>query len=523
MNKKLTCAVIIVLAVSGFFAYGQEQKELSLTLEDAIVKALKSNLNVAVQVYTPEYARASITRAKEFFMPRIDISGNDNRSESPATFSILNTGTTVGYTWNSSAAVTQQIPFGGNIEASLSYYRNKTNQLFQNYNPYYQSTLNFTLTQPLLRNFGWSISRTQIIVAETGFESSRGQFKATLANTIFSVEQAYWNLVFSIEYLKVKQQSLQLGRDLLSKTKKEVEVGQTAPIEVLRAEATVASRDADLIQAEAQVKSRREDLKALLNLGTGKADAANAQLLIPADQPTFKPFQITFDDALQLALAKRPELEAQKATIEGDTVNFSYAKNQLLPQLNFVLTKMSPGISGDRLIYQNNDPFTGIIVGTIPGSVSQSMHDAFRFLYNNWTVGVTLSIPIGDIFSHAAYAQAKINLQQQQAQLKYQEQQIYVEVSNAVLDLETAAKSVDAYRIARELAEKTLEAETKKLNVGLTTNYFVLTYQDSLASARSAELQALVSYNIAVANIAKVTGTSLEKRNISVADYLGSK
>ena len=128
--------------------------------------------------------------------------------------------------------------------------------------------------------------------------------------------------------------------------------------------------------------------------------------------------------------------------------------------------------------------------------------------------------PFGDVLGKAGYAYAKLDLEQAQAQLKTQEQSIFLEVSDAVRSLETAAKSVDAYRIARELAEKQLAAEMKKLSVGMSTNYFVLTYQDALASARSLEIQSLVGYNIAVANIAKVTGTTLEQRNISLSDYI---
>jgi outer membrane protein TolC len=120
----------------------------------------------------------------------------------------------------------------------------------------------------------------------------------------------------------------------------------------------------------------------------------------------------------------------------------------------------------------------------------------------------------------ANYAYAKLDLEQSQARLKNQEQQISLEVSTAVLNLETAAKSVDAYRIARELAEKQLEAEMKKLNVGLSTNYFVLQYQNDLATARSLELKALVDYNVALAKIAQVTGSTLETRNITLTDYI---
>ena len=327
-----------------------------------------------------------------------------------------------------------------------------------------------------------------------------------------SVETAYWNLVYSVENLKTLQQALQSGRDLLAKTKKEVEVGQKAPIEVLDSEATVARREADILQAEAMVKRSQDQLKTLLNQGGDPS--AKGQNLRPADTPNFKPFTITLDEAFEKAMARRPDIEVAKSTIETKRINFRFAKNQILPQLDLQLVKMSPGLSGQQYSYDPENPFLPPTPGA-PGSASEAFRNAFKFLYNNWTAGVTLTIPFGDVVGRGNYAYAKLDLAQTQARLKNQEQQIYLEVSDAILTLETAAKSVDAYRIARELAAKQLEAEMKKLAVGMSTNYFVLTYQDALASARSMELKALIDYNVAVANIAKVTGSTLETRNIT--------
>jgi outer membrane protein len=515
-NRRIVTA-LLALALFGGFAFGQEKRVVSLTLEDSIVKALKNNLNVAAEVINPELASASVSRAKQFFMPTFQVDLTGNHMEQLSTWSLQGTGKYIMKTTGSTASVGQNIPFGGNFTMSLSYDYQKNNQLFQSYNPSYTSRLNFALTQPLLRNFGRMVSRREILVAQNNLEVSRHQFKTVLINIVYSVEAAYWNLSYAIENLKTLQQALQSGRDLLAKTKKEVEVGQKAPIEVLNAEATVARREADILQAEAMVKRSQDQLKILLNL---EADpSAKGLSIFPADTPTFKPYQISLDDALDRAMARRPDLEAAKSSIDTKRINFRYAKNQRLPQLDLQLVKASPGISGAQFIYDPDNPFLPPTPGD-QGSAGQAFRDTFKFLYNNWTAGVTLTIPFGDVVGRANYAYAKLDLEQTQARLKDQEQQIYLEVSDAVLTLETAAKSVAAYRIARELAEKQLEAEMKKLGVGMSTNYFVLTYQDALASARSLELRALVDFNIAVANIAKVTGSTLEARSITLGDYV---
>ena len=512
MNKQRIVTSFLVLALLGGFAIGQEKKDVSLTLEDSIVQALKNNLNVAVEVLNPELASATVSRARQYFMPTFQVDLTGNRYEQLSTGPFQATDKYINKATSSTASIAQQIPFGGTLQASLSYDYSRSNQLFQSYNPSYQSRLNLVLTQPLLKNFGWAVSRREIIVALNSLDVSRNQFKTVLINLVYSVEAAYWNLVYSVENLKTLQQALQSGRDLLAKTKKEVEVGLKAPIEVLNAEATVARREADILQAEAMVKRSQDQLKTLLNQGGDPS--AKGQNLRPADTASFKPFAISLDEAFEKAMARRPDIEVAKSTIETKRINFRYAKNQRLPQLDLQLVKASPGISGAQFIFDPDNPFLPPTPGDT-GSAAQAFGDTFKFLYNNWTAGVTLTIPLGDVVSHANYTYAKLDLEQTQARLKNQEQQIYLEVSDAVLTLETAAKSVNAYRIARELAEKQLEAEMKKLAVGMSTNYFVLTYQDALASARSLELRALVDYNLAVANIAKVTGSTLETRNIT--------
>jgi outer membrane protein TolC len=517
MNKRRIITSLLALALFGGFCLAQETKDLSLTLEDSIVKALKNNLNVAAEVINPGLASATVSQANQMYMPTLQIDLSGNRYEQLSTWSLQSAGTYINKSTSSTASIAQLIPFGGSFTASLSYDYNKNNQLFQSYNPSYTSRLNFALTQPLLKNFGWTVSRREIIVAQNNFEISRSQFKTVLIDTVYSVEAAYWNLVYSIENLKTLRQALESGRDLLTKTKREVQVGTKAPIEVLNAEATVARREADILQAEALVRRSQDQLRMLLNLGVDTS--VQGQNLVAADKPEFKPFAITLEEAYAKAMARRPELETAKSTIGTKSVNFRFAKNQILPQLDLQVVKTSPGISGQQYIYDPANPFGDPTPGA-PGSASQAFKDAFKFLYNNWTAGVTLTIPFGDVIGKANYAYAKLDLEQAQARLKTQEQQVFLEVSDAVRTLETAAKSVDAYRIARELAERQLEAEMKKLNVGMSTNYFVLTYQDALASARSMELKALVDYNIAVANIAKVTGSTLEARNISLSEYI---
>ena len=181
------------------------------------------------------------------------------------------------------------------------------------------------------------------------------------------------------------------------------------------------------------------------------------------------------------------------------------------------LSYWSPGISGDRLIYPDNDFFSSPI-GKIPGSASDSLRDAFKLLYSNWNVGVTLSVPVGSIVSKADLSYARADLAQSQVRLRSLEQQVALEVSDALRTVETNAKRVEAYRVARELAEKSLDAEIKKLQVGLSTNYFVFEFQDRLANARSIELRAKIDSILSAERLEKAMGVSLDKRGFKIAN-----
>jgi outer membrane protein TolC len=512
MKKSFVFAVFFTFMCSFLSAEGEET--LSLSLEDCIIRALRDNLKVAVEVYNPEIADVSVTRAKEVFMPQLELSYLNRHTESPSYWWLEAAEVSESDYADASLSLNQKIPFGGNLSLNLESYRSTTNQGFQLLDPRYGSTLTFSFVQPLLKDFGFKMGRKEIIIAQNNLEVSRNQLKSILLETISSVQEAYWNLTYAVENLKVKQQSLQLAKDLLEKNKKEVEVGKLAPIEILNAETVVASREADILQAEALVKRGEDVLKNILNIA--EEEGVPSKIITLLDKPTFVKREVTLAEALTQAYAYRPDLEVTRTNISTSEFNVSVAKNQMLPGLDLNLSYWSPGLSGDRILYLNDNPFLGIVIGKEEGRAADSIRDAFKFLYQNLSVSVTLSLPLSNIFTKAELAKANLELEKNLLELENLEKQVLLEVKDAVREIETNAKRVEAYRVARELAERRLEAEEKKLHVGLTTNYFVLEYQEALATARSNEIKALVDYNLAWAKLEKATGVSLDSRNIRI-------
>lgn len=521
-SAKRTIGIITTFCLLGLTSVMAQtnEKTLSLSLEECIIKGLEKNLDIAVNVLDPELSDLSVSAAREKFYPSLsmDFSKRDTVS---ASFSFLDArgAETATVTDNYSARINQMVPTGGTFSVSMDGYKTDSNRTGTTINPRYGTTLTFSFSQPLLRNFGTKITRRDIIVAQNNYETTRAQFKDALINTVYSIEEAYWNLKYNIELLKVRQQSLKLAEDLLEKNKRSVEVGTMAPIEILTAESEVATRKADIIAVQSQIKNYEDQLKTLLNLIEEDPDIDSVRIN-PTDSPDFEFREVDLQKAIGTALQNRADLAVTKISIDTRQLNLSYARNQMLPDLSLQASYWSPGVSGDQILYQNNNPLSGVIVGVIPGGVSGAFKDTVGFKYQNWNVSLSLNIPLSNFLSKATYSQAKVNLEQTLLQLKNQEQQAILEVKNAVRTMQSDFQQVEAYRAARELAERKMVAEEEKLKVGLTTNYLVLLNQREYRNAQVMELRSIIDYNLSQARLNRALGVTLDAKNIKVSDVL---
>jgi outer membrane protein TolC len=518
-------AALILLSLSGLRAdqaasspppaqTAPPAKPSSLTLEDAVVQAVRRNLGVAVQVYSYREADIAVTQANEKFIPSLSFRATQQNQNS-ASFSWMDASDlTTSKSFVATGGITQQGPLGGSFSISVMGDKYDTNSRFSTINPRYDGQLSFSLTQPLLRNFGWQTSRRDIIVARNDRDIAENTLKSTLLDTVYTVEQAYWNYVYAIEYLKVQRQSLALAEALLDKSRKEIAIGTLAPKEILSSQSEVSLIKGTLLQAETGVKDAADTLRGLINAPLDK-DVSD---FLPADTPGFAKRDVSLEAELATAFKNRPDMQSSALGIKSKEIDYSYAKNQNLPQLDLTAQYWSPGVSGDRILWQDNNPLTGVILGVVSGGASAALKDAVAFKYNNWTIQLQLTVPLSTMITRAAVTAAKAMLDQQVAMMKQTEQRAYLEVRAAVRAVETNFLRVGAQREARELSEQKLEAEEAKLKVGLSNNFFVLNYQRDLANARTYELRAMIDYTLSLALLDKVTGTSLDKRNIRIAD-----
>ena len=519
MYQLIKKAMLLVIFIFSFVLENQAQTDpgnIALSLEDCILKALKNNLNIAIEKLNPRLSNISISQAKEKYLPQLAFSIN-KRNTNSASYSWLDASDQVETQYQFySTNFTQNVPTGALLTISLENSQNRTNRRFQTINPRYGSTLTFDFVQPLLRNFGFKINNREIIIARNNKEISDTRFKTVLLETIYNVESSYWNLVYSIENLKAREQSLILAQDLLERNQRSVEIGRLAPIDIQSAVAEVATREADILEAEALVKNNEDILKSIINL---KVELNSDDIsIVPGDKPVIEEDVLTLEQALEKARRNRPDLQEIQIDLENRDIDLSYAKNQLLPDLNLTASYWSPGISGTQILYMNDNPTTGNIIGTVPGGSTDALKDAFNFKYENWSVGLSLDIPFNTFFARNQVEQAEVNLLQSKLRLQEIEQQILLEIKTASRAVETNLKRVKAYRIARELTEKKLETELERLRLGNSTNYDVFLFQRDLSDARSNELKAIIDYNLSLAYRDLVLGTSLIEKKITISD-----
>ncbi len=517
MKKRFFLIFFIMIFIGRMYGGG---KIIKLSLQDCISQALKKNLDLKIETLSFEQAEKSLLSFKGLFIPELSLNYSKRKTKSPASSFLDGANISKTETDNYEFQLMEKTPTGGNFRLTLSQSKTETNNRFYGFNPSYNSRLTFAFTQPLLKGFGLTVTKKEILIAANTRESSFYSLKQKVIDTIFRVEQAYWNLVYARMNLKVQQDALALAKDLLAKNEKQVKVGTLAPIEIMVAKSEVASRESEIIRSKAAIKSAEDNLKRILNIK--KFEGSWDFEIIPVDNPkTEINFRIPpIKEAIKIAKKHNPTIKQLEFSLKSRGIDVKYAKNQLLPSLDFQASYWTTGVAGDRIIYENNDFFTGNIIAIIKGNSSDALKDVIKALYNNWSVSLNLKIPLSNSALKARYASSKIEFEKAVLQIKSAEQSVIQEIRNAIMEVETNLRMVKATALARELAKSKLDAEEKKLMTGLSTNYQVVQYQKDYEQAKSSEVKAIVDLNIAILKFKKALGTLLEDRGIKFKNII---
>ena len=473
---------------------------LSLTLQETIETVLKNNISISVQSYNSKINEQFIFEKEADFDPTVDFEftvGEETR-QSASTLADSKT-RDLDYDWDFS--VSQKFVTGGDYELTMDNNKNQSSSSRTSLNPIYSSDLALTVTQPLLKDFGIDLNKREIYIAKNDQKISDHQFTEKVIDTVTDAENIYWDLVFSIEDLKVKETSLQRARDLEKQVKAQVDVGTLAELEILQAKSNVASREERLLNAQNLIDDNGDNLKSILNFSFDSEEGLIK--IIPADSPVFEPgSENSLEEALQTALIHRPDLLAKKMELDNRNIETKYNENQTLPTLDLVGSLGLNGLSGDS--------------STKNGSYDSALSEAFSTDFRLWQFGINLSYPLGNRAAKSKLAAKRLEVAQLLLDIKELEKNIVVEVREAHRQIKTDIKRVQATRVARKLAEEKLNAEEKKFKVGLSTSFNVLEFQEDLAEKQSNEIKAVIDYNKSLNRLNQVMARTLEAHDIKL-------
>lgn len=480
---------------------------LRLSLDEAIRTAVLQNIGVQIQRYDYREAGQSLLEAYGPFdwFTTADIEHQSSTSPTVSSFSSSASRKTFA-----NFGVTQLLPTGGTYDVSFN--NNRTVQTGGGafLSPQYGANANIGLQQPLLRNFGIDITRRGIYLARNTLGINSEEFRRILINTAVSVEQAYLDLVYARRFVDVQKEALFLARDQARITQIRINVGASAPLDILQPRVQIATTEEALIAAVAQVRDAEDQLRALLNLPPAEWNRP----IIPTDAVVYTPMTLDPEAAVARAFDLRPELRESRLSTENARIQYRYARNQVLPRLDAIVNYGAAGVGGTPVT--TTDPFTGQPLNISSSAYPHALSQVLQQNFPSWTVGVQVGVPILNIGARAEARRSELELDRNKALEAQTQQTIALDVRTNVRAIDTNSKEIVASRTAREAAEQNLDAERKRYENGMTTIFQVLQIQQQLSDARARELQALVAYNKAVSSYHRAVGDLLDVRNIQI-------
>jgi len=549
--------------------------KLELSLQDAIALALENSMDIVVQRYFPWMGDVSLlkTRAGGFSYPTPGVSFLESTANVPElfydpvlsqtlSFSDVTTpinnpfisgtaGTGVSSGRTQAAALTshsatyntqyqQWFDWGTTFNASWN--NNRASSIAANFfNPFVQSSLTITLSQQLLAGAGRFVNRRNIIIAENNRKILDLAFAQQAITTTTNTVNAYWELAYARENVKVQQQAVTVAEKLYNDNKKQLEIGTMAPLDVTRAESELASDRTNLIVAQTTQLQDELVLKNFISKDPMASNLINVEV-IPTDKPT-PPGAIeaaSFEDAVKEAFEKRPDVTEQALNLKNAQVDVRATRNALLPTATLGLEYSSAGLAGNSFITGPTSSFTntgvpvvdnagvpipgnfvGSAVPNVTGTSKQGFGTAQSQIFHNtfpvYAAQLTFSVPLRNRANQADNIHAQLVERQFEAQVQQIKNNAVLDVRNTTIALEQGRAQVQSASKARELQQQTFDAEQKKYQLGATTVYNVILTQRDLITAQGTELRALANLAEAKANYERALGRTLDVNNVTIA------
>ena len=552
--------------------------KLELSLQDTIELALENSLDIAVQRYYPWIADAGLLNARSGFSsfgtPGSTVSSS-TASINPFAFFITNfdplvtstativdvttpinnpfisgTGTSslssiISHTATFNNQFSQTFHTGTNVTVAWNNTRSSSTSIANFFNPAVSSNLQVSISQPLLNGFGREMGTRNIRIAQNVRKIADWAFAQQAITTITNTINAYWELVYARENVKVNQQAVAVAQKLYEDNKKQLEIGSLAPLDVTRSESELATDQQNLIFAQTVQLQDEQTLKNFIAKDPLAPNVINIEI-IPTDAPT-QPATIeapTFEEAIKEAFAKRPELQEEEYNLKDAAIDVRATRNALLPSLTLNAFYQSVGLAGNSsilgaatigkgtipIVDANGNPvivnggeifepsITTPVTGTSQQGFTTAQNQIFHNRFPEYAGQLTLTLPLRNRSAQAVHARSLLVQRQLETQMKQLQNSALLDVRNTYIALTQDRAQVAAASKARQLQQETFDAEQKKYQLGASTVYNVILTQRDLITAQGTELRALANLEEAKASYERAVGRTLEVNHVTIAD-----
>jgi outer membrane protein TolC len=464
-------------------------EQAPLTLEECRASALQHNLDLKVAVVNPAIAQQQVTAEEAKFESAFTLRTFYATTDTPTASELTSP---QSKEFNLTPGVTIPLRTGGSVTVNLPMDRLESNSPFSTLNPAYTTDLSISLSHELLRNAGRRTNTTALRIASYNQQATEAETNLEVIRQVAAVDRSYWRLFQTRRELEVTQQQWELAKDQQDRAQHRVDAGMSPQIEVTRAEAGVAARLQAIIVAQNNVLIQQRELKRIINMPGLTVDTKT--MVTTATPPD--PVQYVFDSTAltNQAIANRMEMLDLELRLAADAANIAFARNQMLPLLTLDYTYRVNGLGA---------------------SAQDAFHMLNRKHFEDWEVGLTASVPLGNEAARSQLRTAILTRIQRLSSKDSREQSIRQEVLNAIDALDAGWQNVLAARQTVILNDRTLKAEQRQFDVGGSTSTNVLDAATRLAEAQLSEARALADYQVSQVDLAFATGTLLGAAKVS--------
>jgi outer membrane protein TolC len=473
----------------------QASQTLQLTVDEAVRRAVEHNPDLASVRFGTQIEAARVSESESAYVPVFStLVGTSSNVTPPSNFLLGERGVETNDLFTSTG-VRQRLPWGsGSWNVSWDTSRQTSNNPLTSFDPALQSGFQFALSQPLLKDRKMDLARQQTIVARRNLESSELQVRESVVQTTAAVKQAYWTLKATLANVIVQQRSLELAQELVRQNTARVDVGQTPPLDLLQAEAEVAQRRENLIRANTAAGDAEDRLRRLI---MDPADPSFWRVrLAPTDEPALGGLLPDVDAVAAGTFSERYDLERARKDLQNIVTSVEFFNDQKLPDVRLETSYRGDGLGGTRFL--RTGEFPGTVIGTARRSYGSALGQMFDSSYPTWSVGVRVSYSLGRSFEEAGLARAQVERRQATQRISSLQLQIAETLRQAVRQVHSTAERIEAARAGASVARQRLDVEQRRYEVGLSTSFLVTQAQRDLLQTEVNLLQATLDHQSAL-------------------------